>query len=88
MPRVTAAAKRTWNSHTCHAKHCKVATPPTNLMCFTHWRMVPKPLKDLVWKHYRSGQEIDKAPSEAYLKAANDAIEAVAEKEKKARAKL
>jgi len=43
--------------------------------------MVPKPLQEEVWKHYRRGQEVDKDPSREYLVAARNAINAVAEKE-------
>jgi hypothetical protein len=50
-------------------------------MCGKHWRMVPKQLKDAVWKHYRPGQEIDKDPTPEYLKVAQDAIAWVADVE-------
>lgn len=53
------------------------------LMCFAHWKMVPKALQDDVWKHYRAGQCDDKKPSEAWHKAANAAIAYVARKEKR-----
>lgn len=67
--------------HTCHAKGCSIEVPPAMLMCRTHWYMVPAPLRRRVWATYRKGQEIDKSPSAEYLKAADDAIEAVARKE-------
>jgi hypothetical protein len=68
-------------AHTCHATGCTVAVPPHLLMCFRHWRLVPRPLQARVYATYRRGQEIDKRPSAAYLDAAKAAIRAVAEKE-------
>lgn len=40
-------------------------------------------LRKLVWQTYRPGQEIDKRPSPAYLKAAREAINHVAAMEGK-----
>ncbi len=70
--------------HTCHAKGCEVPVPPRMLMCYWHWRRVPRALQRQVWATYRPGQEVDKRPSEEYLAAMRDAIEAVAAKEGKA----
>lgn len=50
-------------------------------MCLNHWRMVPQPVKDLIWKHYRPGQEIDKNPSIDYIATAFVSICCVALKE-------
>ena len=44
--------------------------------------MVPKALQAAVRATYRPGQEVDKQPSVAYLKAAKSAIEAVADMER------
>jgi len=63
--------------HLCHAKGCSAEVPPSLLMCSHHWRMVPEDLQRRVWRTYRKGQEIDKRPSEAYLAAMREAIEAV-----------
>jgi len=52
-------------------------------MCRKHWFMVPKPLRNEVWKHYRDGQCDDKNPSAAWHKAADAAIAAVAKHENK-----
>lgn len=65
--------------HTCHAHGCSVHVPPELLMCRSHWRLVPKDLKRAVLRYYRPGQEIQKNPSDAYLIAAANAINAVAE---------
>lgn len=69
-------------SHTCHARGCKVVTKPEMLMCFRHWKIVPAILQREVWKHYRHGQCDDKQPSKEWMKAADDAIAAVYDKEK------
>lgn len=47
-------------------------------MCFKHWRMVPKPVQDLIWKHYRKGQELDKRPSLSYICTAFVSVSTVA----------
>ncbi len=70
-------------SHHCHARGCKVETKPEMLMCYRHWKMVPALFQKAVWKHYRHGQCVDKNPSKEWIKAADDAIEAVATKEGK-----
>ena len=64
--------------HTCHAQGCEKEIPPRLLMCLRHWRMVPLMLQAEVWRWYRPGQEIDKSPSDRYLVAMKNAINAVA----------
>lgn len=54
-------------SHTCHAIGCDIPVPPKMFMCRTHWYMVPKHDRDLVWMLYRGGQEVDKNPSHEYV---------------------
>lgn len=46
--------------------------------------MVPELVRDLIWKHYRAGQEIDKKPSIEYIAVAFVSISCVASKEGKA----
>jgi len=46
-------------------------------MCRPCWRLVPKPLQDEVWKHYKAGQEINGQPSRDYVAAARAAIRAL-----------
>lgn len=70
-------------SHRCHAQGCPLFVPPKMLMCARHWFSVPKPLRDRVWATYRRGQEIRKDPSKEYLDAADAAIEAVAQRERR-----
>ena len=47
------------------------------LFCRPHWRITPYKLKRWVWATYRRGQEIDKRPSEEYMRAQRAAIRAV-----------
>lgn len=70
--------------HTCHAEGCSMPVPPSRLMCRRHWSMVSFHLRDAVWKHYRVRQCDDKQPSEAWCRAADAAVAAVAEKEGRA----
>lgn len=67
--------------HLCHAMGCAREVPPALLMCLRHWRLVPREIQRLVWKHYRKGQEIDKRPSKEYLEVMKLAIRSVAEQE-------
>lgn len=69
--------------HTCHARGCSARVPPELLMCGRHWRMVPRDLQRAVWRHYRKGQCDDKEVTRAWLAAADAAIEAVAEQERR-----
>ena len=63
--------------HTCHARRCTKVVQPKMLMCLAHWRLVPKDLQRRVWHTYRTGQEIRKDPTPAYLAAADAAIDTV-----------
>jgi len=67
--------------HVCHADGCNVEVPPKMFMCKRHWFMVPKPMRDRIWATYVSGQEIRKDPTDEYMEASMQAIEAVAAKE-------
>jgi len=35
--------------------------------CHEHWRALPKPVQDAIWREYRPGQEQDKRASHRYL---------------------
>ena len=67
--------------HLCHAIGCTTPVDPAKLMCLRHWRKVPKHLAWAVYRNYRPGQEIDKNPSDAYLRVSQMAIDAVAKRE-------
>lgn len=68
-------------AHTCHATACNTRVQPAMWGCHKHWFMVPKALRNMVYLHYRPGQESDWRPSTKYLLAAKAAVVAVAEKE-------
>ena len=68
--------------HTCHARGCSTPVPPKMLMCLPHWRMVPTELQREVYRTYQPGQEHGRfTPTEAWHRAADAAIQAVADKE-------
>lgn len=67
--------------HTCHARCCTEEVPPKLLMCRHHWFMVPRSLRTKVNAGYRPGQCDARNPSREWLKAAKEAIRAVAAKE-------
>ena len=70
-------------THTCHARNCETSIPRTKLMCRMHWFMVPKRLREMVWREYRAGQcDLQPPPSDEWHKAANAAIASVATQEK------
>lgn len=69
--------------HVCHAVGCTTPVPPKMHMCLQHWRMVPKAVQDLIWKHYRAGQEVDKRPTIEYIAVAFVSVSCVALKEGK-----
>lgn len=64
--------------HYCHATGCQTQVKPSLLMCKKHWSLVPDEIQKEVWKHYRKGQEVDKKPSEEYLRAQMVAVNHVA----------
>ena len=65
-------------THICHARGCDRAVRPELLMCYRHWRMVPRGIQAAVYKHYRAGQCDDKRPSAEWHEAASAAIGFVA----------
>lgn len=68
--------------HTCHAKGCTTEVPPKMFMCLKHWRMVPRYLQRLVWKHYQPGQENGEAGvTKEYLRITDEAEKVVWDKE-------
>jgi hypothetical protein len=72
--------------HLCHAIGCNVEVAPRLLMCPRHWAMVPGLMKAAIYAEYRCGQEQDKRPTRAYVKAARAAINRVREIEEARRA--
>ena len=62
-------------SHTCHWPNCPKLVPPAMWGCHTHWYMLPKNIRDEIWRTYEIGQEITKTPSDEYLAIAEKAEE-------------
>ena len=58
--------------HTCHWPGCRVNVPPKLWGCEAHWFSLPVRLRAQIWDTYRSGQEVDKRPSDAYLNVAKE----------------
>ena len=79
-----AQAKERANPHYCHARGCRVEVPRRLLMCHRHWAMVPTAMQHRVWATYRAGQENGVKPSDEHVRAAAEAINAVAEREEAA----
>lgn len=61
-------------THLCHAHGCERKVPPHIFMCRGHWYSLPKAVRDAIWFHYRSGQEITKDPSPSYMAVQQYAI--------------
>lgn len=58
---------------------CKLAVRPKNLMCRTHWYMVPAPIRTEVWRAYHQYEmrPRDRGRIENLRAAQRKAIEAV-----------
>jgi len=41
------------SGHHCHAKWCSTECPPKNLMCATHWKLVPVAMASEVYRTVR-----------------------------------
>jgi len=61
-------------SHHCHAHGCKRKVPPRMFVCASHWRELPKPLQQAIWREYREGQEVTKTPTVRYLAVQRRAV--------------
>lgn len=58
------------SGHTCHWPSCPQEVEPKRWGCKAHWYRLPENLRAAIWRTYRPGQEIDKKPSEYYLRIA------------------
>lgn len=65
--------QRQTRNHTCHWPGCGKQVPPAKWGCREHWYMLPKALRDAIWRAYQPGQEIDGRPSREYIAAARAA---------------
>lgn len=55
--------------HLCHNPNCRQPLPAHLVAHRSAWFALPKPLRDAIWSNYRKGQEDDKRPTLAYLRA-------------------
>jgi len=55
--------------------------------CKPHWFSLPKRFRDLIWLHYRRGQEVTKTPSPEYIEAARQVHAWIVENQKMQRAR-
>lgn len=68
-------------THHCHATQCKVKVPPEMFMCKRHWFMLPKSMRDEIWRTYRPGQCDDWKISKSYAEIAIKCVTFIAERE-------
>lgn len=67
--------------HTCHWPNCTQRVPPARWGCRKHWFALPLRLRNRIWATYVPGQETTKSPSAAYIAAAKEAQQWIAERE-------
>jgi hypothetical protein len=58
------------NKHTCHWPGCKIRIPVHSPICDYHWNILPKHIRDLMFRHYKSSNYRAK-PNTEYLEAYN-----------------
>lgn len=63
-------------SHACRVPDCERPAKDGQLMCWPHWRRVPKALNRAIFQTYRNG------PTESYRSNVDEAVRIVVEKEK------
>jgi hypothetical protein len=61
-------------THLCPARGCPLRVPRNKLVCLTHWQMIPRTLRNELWRAWDSGRGVG---TEAYTLAALAAIKAV-----------
>lgn len=66
-------------NHTCHWPGCTKQVPPAMFMCKPHWFALPRSLRNKIWAAYQPGQEISGRPSKAYIEAAREVQQWIAE---------
>jgi len=59
-------------NHRCHWPGCNAQVPPAMWGCRRHWFMLPKRLRDAIWRKYEIGQEERGDPSPDYVAIANE----------------
>lgn len=72
-------AARQTRTHSCHWPGCLLQVPPAMWGCKRHWFMLPKYIRDKIWREYLSSQEETLDPSKEYISAAIEAQEWIKE---------
>lgn len=67
------AAKPAAGKHHCHWPSCNRVCAPAMWGCTQHWYMLPKTIRDRIWRTFRPGQEVSKTPSAEYIEVAREA---------------
>lgn len=62
--------QRQTRNHHCHWIGCEAQVPPAMWGCKKHWFMLPRNLRNEIWRTYQPGQEVDMTPSAEYLAVA------------------
>jgi len=57
-------------NHHCHWTGCNAQVPPAMWGCKKHWFMLPRELRNKIWRAYQPGQEVDGTPSREYVAVA------------------
>lgn len=68
--------------HTCHWPGCGKQVKPAMWGCAPHWFRLPIGIRNKIWATYKPGQEESKTPSRAYVVAAREAQQWIAENAK------
>jgi len=67
----------------CAAYGCSTSISDAFLLCFRHWKLLPRPLQQAVMRHYRPGQNVETTTA-AYWQARQDCLDYLAQYEGKA----
>ena len=73
-------------THLCAARPCAARISTKYLMCFTHWRMVPRHQQTEVYAAYHSGTRKNTHPTDQYVAAVAAARESVTQQQAKSNA--
>jgi len=65
-------------THECPADGCEIQVEREHLMCREHWFLVPKPLRDQIWRAWREWEN-GRGSSAEYIEARDEAIAAANE---------
>jgi hypothetical protein len=70
---------RQTRDHVCHWPGCGKQVKPAQWGCFSCWKKIPKDLQREIWRTYNIAQEVRGTPSAAYIQAARDVQDWIAQ---------